>query len=163
MVQFREIYDLDICIVYLPVPMNSSCNSNVKKTPRGFSDSCLLAEYAMAVNFAAPDKFEEFHDYMMKGSTPPKPETARKKAEELIGKNEFKNALENPKTKEWIETGVGVQRFIKAKTIPRMITKDHLISYSGGSKAAFAKLIKKVLDIDELKKKTNGRDERLKG
>jgi hypothetical protein len=34
-----------------------------------------------------------------------------------------------------------------------MITKDHLISYSGGSKAGFAKLIKKVLDIDELKKR----------
>jgi len=153
MVQFREIYDLEICVVYLPVPMNSSCNSNVKKTPRGFKDSCLLAEYAMAVNYAAPEKFEEFHDYMMQGSTPPKPKIARKKAEELIGAKKFKAALENPKTKEWIQTGVRVQRFIKAKTIPRMITKDHLISYSGGSKAGFAKLIKKVLDIDELKKR----------
>lgn len=153
MLQFCKIYNINICTVYLPAPMNSTCNANIKKTPRGFADACTLARYSMAVNCADSSKFEEFHNFMMEGNYPPSTKEARKQAESLVGSKSFAKALDNPKITEWIETGVGVQGYIKAKTIPRLITKNHVISYSGGSKAGFAKLIKTVLDIDELKKR----------
>lgn len=153
MKQFRETYDLDIAIVYLPVPMNSACNSNVKKTPKGFKNSCAYARFAMAVNHADSTKFEEFHDFMMGGIRPPSVEKARNKAESLVGKDAFNESLKAAKIKEWIDTGVSAQRFIKAKTIPRIITKDQVITYSGGSKRGFANLIKRTLGLAELKKR----------
>ena len=151
--QFREQYDVEICIVYLPTPMNTSCNSNIKKTPQGFKNACTLAEFGMAVNIAKQDKFEEFHNFMMEGSHPPSVEEARKKAEELVGKDNFEKALKDPQVKDWIANGVNVQRYIKAKTIPRLITQKHVVSYSGGSKAGFARLMKKVLAIEDLNKR----------
>ncbi len=153
MIQFREIYDIDIATVYLPAPMNSECNSNVKKTPRGFKDACTYAEFGMAVNKADSSKFEIFHDYMMEGPNPPSVDAARKKAEGLVGHEAFEKALKDAKVKEWIATGVGAQHYIKAKTIPRIITKDQVISYSGGSKHGFATLMKRALGLSELKKR----------
>ncbi len=153
MKQFREIYNIEIAIIYLPAPMNSECNSNVKRTPKGFENACTYAKFGMAVNKSDSSKFEEFHDYMMEGTTPPTVAESRKKAEELVGHEAFEEALKDPKIEEWIATGVGAQRYIKAKTIPRIITKDKVISYSGGSKSGFANLMKRVLGISELKKR----------
>jgi len=153
MKQFREIYNLEIAIVHLPTPMNSDCNSNVKRTPKGFKNSCTYAEFGMAVNKADLTKFETFHDFMMEGSSPPSVDEARKKAETLVGKDAFNTALKDPKIKEWISTGVGTQRYIKAKTIPRIITKDQIITYSGGSKSGFANLMKRTLGVSDLKKR----------
>ena len=153
MKQFHEIYDIDFAVVYLPAPMNSECNSNVKKTPRGFEDACTYAEFGMAVNKADSSKFETFHDFMMEGAKPPSVDAARKKAEEIVGIEEFESALKDSKIKEWIAAGVGAQHYIKAKTIPRIITKNQVISYSGGSKHGFANLMKRALGISELKKR----------
>jgi hypothetical protein len=153
MSQLREFYDLDFCIVFLPTPMNAECNPNVKKTPYGFKDACTLANYSMAVNIADQSKFEKYHEYLMKGNHPPSTAKARKKAEELVGAKKFEEALKDPRIKQWIGTATGVQGFIKAKTIPRLISPKHVVSYSGGSKAGFAKLIKNALDLPEIKKK----------
>jgi hypothetical protein len=151
---FRESYDLDFCVVFLPAPLIAKGNRNVKKTPYGFKDSCTLANYSMAVNIADQSKFGEYHEYLMKGNHPPSTDKARTKAEELVGKKKFEEALKDPRIKQWIGTATGVQSFIKAKTIPRLITHKHVVSYSGGSKAGFAKLIKNALDLKEIKKKT---------
>jgi len=153
MKQFREIYDIDFAIVYLSAPMNSECNSNVKKTPKGFENACTYAEFSMAVNKADSSKFEKFHDYMMEGLTPPSVKESRQKAETLVGIKAFEEALKSPKVNDWIATGVGAQHYIKAKTIPRIITKTQVISYSGGSKSGFANLMKRVLGVSELKKR----------
>jgi uncharacterized membrane protein len=151
--QFRETYNVDVCVVYLPTPMNTDCNTNIKKTPMGFKNACTLAKFGMAVNIAKQEKFEQFHNFMMEGSHPPSLKEARKKAEELVGKAAFDKALQDPQIKEWISNGVNVQHYIKAKTIPRLITTKHVVSYSGGSNAGFAKLMKKVLGIPELTKR----------
>ena len=151
--QFREEYDLDIAIVHLPVPMNPKCNSNIKRAPKGFENACVYARYGMAVNKADSDKFEEYHNFMMQGRWPPSLKEARDQAESLVGRDEFEEALKDGAVDEWIATGVSVQRYTKSKTIPRLITKDQVISYSGGSKAGFARMLQKALGIQELVKR----------
>ena len=42
---------------------------------------------------------------------------------------------------------MSIHRYIKAKTLPKLITKDRLISYTGGSKAAFDAMIEDALGI----------------
>ena len=153
--QFAADYDLDFCVVFLPTPFNSTCNHNVKKTPPGFETSCTLARYSLAVNVADQTKFEKFHQYLMTGLHAPKPKDARAKAEKLVGKEAFAKALQSPEIKNWLSTATGVQSFIKAKTIPRLISQNQVVSYSGGSKAGFVKLIKEALNLDEVHKKTN--------
>ncbi len=76
----------------------------------------------------------------------PKPNASKmKRAEALVGKDAFEAALATDAVDEWIAIGVGVQGYIKATTIPKLITRTQVISYSGGSKAGFAKLMKRAL------------------
>jgi uncharacterized membrane protein/protein-disulfide isomerase len=146
--QYLEQHKTDLAIVYLPAPMNSECNPNIKYTPQGFEDSHTLARYSMAVNKADSTKFEAFHHYLMNGSRRLTIEDARKEAEALVGSEAFDTALKDKVIDEWIATGVGVQGYIKATTIPKLITGTQVISYSGGSKGGFAVMMKKALGTE---------------
>ena len=145
---YLETPGTDLAIVYLPAPMDSDCNPNIKRTPKGFKDSAALARYSMAVNKADPAQFEPFHNFLMTGGWHPSVKDARAKAESLVGREAFKAALADNAVNEWIATGVGVQTYIKATTIPKLITRSQVISYSGGSKAGFEKLMKRALATD---------------
>ena len=151
--QFKEEYAINMVIVHLPAPMNTECNPHIKKTPRGFANACRLARLAMAVNQADPKQFPAYHNYLMTGRFPPKPEAAHKKAEAMIGKEALATALADEKTREWITNGLNLKRYIKAPTLPKLITKTQVISYSGGSKAAFRAMMKKALGVTELTKR----------
>ncbi|NQU41125.1 MAG: thioredoxin domain-containing protein [Lentisphaerae bacterium] len=151
--EFNETYDISLAIVQLPAPMNSGCNPDIKKTPHGFENACAYARYAMAVNKADPEQFPAYHDYLMSGRYPPPVNEARARAAELIGQEAFETALRDEAVEEWITNGVNLKRYVKATTLPRLITPTQVISYSGGSNAGFAKLMQKALGITELTKR----------
>ena len=147
--QYIEEQGVSLAIVCLPVPLNADINPNVSHTPAGFENSGIYANYSMAVQKADPEKFSEYHDFLMSGGWAPTVEEARIRAEELVGTSEFAAALLAPEVKEWITTGINAHQYIQAKTLPRLISKDKVISYSGGSKAAFRKMIDSALGIEE--------------
>ncbi|MBT3296312.1 MAG: thioredoxin domain-containing protein [Verrucomicrobia bacterium] len=151
--QFKEDYDVAMVIVHLLAPLNTACNPHIKKTPRGFENSCTYAQYAMAVNKADPTQFAAYHDYLMTGRFPPAPEEARRKAEAMVGKEALAAALEDEAVKEWITNGLNLKRYIKATTLPKLITRTQVVSYSGGSKAAFRQTMQKALNITGLEKR----------
>jgi len=72
--------------VLICVPMNRQCNRH----------ACELARLAIAVWQTNPDRFAEFHRWMMSGATPPEPDAARAEAARLLGQAELQTALADP-------------------------------------------------------------------
>jgi len=151
--QFSEDYDINMVIVHLPAPMDTDCNEHIKRTPRGFDKACEYAKLAMAVNHVDPAKFPAYHHYLMADRFPPKIEEARAKAETLVGKDALTAAEQHEDVKAWIQNGLNLKRYLKATTLPKLITRTQVISYSGGSKGAFRETMKKALGTPELSKR----------
>jgi len=147
MKQYEKDNGIIFAVVHLPVLMNKDCNPTVKRTAARFRNSCEYARYSLAVNKADPDTFEQYNDYLMTGGWVPPLEEARTKAEELVGAAAFNEALKDPAIEQWMNDGLQLYQYIKGKSIPKLITKDSVISYSGGSKAAFKIMFDKALGI----------------
>ena len=147
--EYKADTGVSLAIVCLPVPFNSTVNPNVKQTPKGFEESPTYARYSMAVQKADPDQFSEYHDFLMTGRWAPPLEEARARAESMVGKAAFEAALSAPEVEQWIATGINAHHYVQAKTLPRLISKDQVISYSGGSKAAFRIMMDKMLGIEK--------------
>jgi len=147
--KYKEKYHLSLALIQLPVPMNPDCNPDIKRRDIHFKNSCTYSRYAMAVNRADPDKFAVYHDFLMAEGWPPAVEKARARAIQLVGEEAFNQALDDPLVDQWIGDGLNIYRFIKGKSIPKLITGKQVISYSGGSRARFEKLLNEALGIPE--------------
>jgi len=147
--EFIRENNISLAVVCLPAPMNPDCNPHVKRAPKGFQHSCAYARFALAVNQADPKQFAAYNDFLMTGGWPPSVEKARARAEELVGAEAFADALESDAVKQWIEDGINIYQYIKGKSLPKLITAHDVISYSGGSKAGFRKIMFKALDLTE--------------
>lgn len=85
----------DIAFVLVPCPLSYACNPYVPASGQDrFAGSCDLARTALAVWFAAPDKFAEFDEWLFtaedaaKGWYPRRVEDATSKATEILGGEE---------------------------------------------------------------------------
>ncbi len=151
--QFEKDYEVDMVIVHLPAPMDTDCNPHITRTPRGFDKACEYARLAMAVNQVDPTQFAAFHHALMADRFPPGIEEAREKAEALVDKDALALAMESEAVTAWIRNGLNLKRYLKATTLPKLITDTQVISYSGGSKGAFRETMKEALVLQELKKR----------
>ena len=68
---FKSIHGRPIVVLLAPAPMNTDCNPFVRRTTEKHINSCEYSKLAFAVWETAPSRFESFHDWMMKGETPP--------------------------------------------------------------------------------------------
>jgi len=82
----------EIAFVQVPCPLSYACNPYVNASGKDqFAGSCELARLALAVWCAAPEKFEEFDDWLFtpedpaKGWYPRSVEAANERAKELLG------------------------------------------------------------------------------
>ena len=148
MLDFKKTHPGKIAVVPLNVPMEKRCNPNIKHTQAMFKDACTYAEYAMAVCAADREKFPAYHDWLMKGGFPPSVKKAREKAEELVGREAFEKALTHPSVQEWIESGIAVHQFLKAKSIPKLIVKNTVISSSGVSSKKLFRSLEEALGLE---------------
>lgn len=146
---FREKYGIALAVVILPVPMNPECNPAVTQTHPAFKDSCTLARYAMAVAAADRKTFETYHEFLMQGGRPPSVEEARRRAEEMVGKEAFAEALQQPSVKQWMEDAMNVYRFIEGRSLPKLIVGDNVLSAGSGSKLAFFEKFASLLGVEK--------------
>ncbi len=80
-----ERYDGQIAFVIHHVPLSKRCNPNVSKDQPGRRNACDYARLAIGVWRLAPEKFPEFHHWLMESEKPPPIVTARKRAIDLAG------------------------------------------------------------------------------
>ena len=92
----REARPGAFAILYLPCPLNRACNPFL---PSGVPDhqyACELANIALSVWKADPEKFAQIHDYLMTTSLPILPTDAEAKAISLVGADAFRAAARSP-------------------------------------------------------------------
>jgi protein-disulfide isomerase len=101
-------YASELAVISLPVPLDANCNSIIKRTSPAHANACEYARMALAVFIARADKFDEFSDWLFVPQRPPTLDSARLQAENLVGKEAFAAALNDPRVEEQIRTDVKI-------------------------------------------------------
>ena len=144
---FRAQQAGQLAVILLPVPMDAECNPSLTATLTMFRDSCTYARLALAVYRADPAHFAEFHEWMLTGDFAPEPAKARKRAEELVGAEALARTLAEPEVEQWIQDGIGIYRYLKAESLPKVIAGNSVISSSGLAKEKFYASLREALGL----------------
>lgn len=78
-------YGDQVAFVVQHVPLSKKCNPHVQRDTAVHRYACDYARLSLGVWKLEPEKFSEFHDYLMKSSKAPSVFDARRKAMELAG------------------------------------------------------------------------------
>jgi len=90
-------------IILLPVPLNPDCNPYFSLRKPEHLEACFLAHYAITIWFMAPEKFADYHDWLM---TAPSEKEAKAKAENLLGKEAFARGLRDQRVRVLFEQNI---------------------------------------------------------
>ena len=123
-----EHYGDQLVIVAFPVPLNSSCNPSILHDSPKHQDACVYAKYSLAVCAQDPTKFQEFHDWMMKGEKQPSLARARAEAEKLIETGSLNDAINQPRVQEWLDDGIKLYKFTRLGGIPKLIAGKKVVT-----------------------------------
>ncbi len=80
-----ERYGDQVGVVIHHVPLGKKCNPYVHKDPLGKKHACDYSQLAIGVWKLAPEKFPEFHNWLLESEKPPSVVKARKRAMRLVG------------------------------------------------------------------------------
>jgi len=117
----RQRYGNDVAILTLPVPLSRACNDTVKHEHASHRESCELAKYAIAVWRIAPEKFPEFHDWLLTHNPVPTASAAKARAAELVGAGELDKELAQPHAARFISKHVDIYRRLNAGPVPKLV------------------------------------------
>jgi hypothetical protein len=141
----KRKYSNELAVISLPVPLDASCNSAVRRTAAAHVNACEYAKTALAVFFAKPEKFDDFSNWLFAPEHPPGVEAARAQAELLVGKDAFAAALADPRVEHQIRTDVNIYAASSQKA--RRGAMPQLLFANGGSIGAVpnAQTLDKIL------------------
>ena len=104
-----RLYEGKLAFLLCPAPLSRSCNPYVFRD----SDSCDLAKIGLAIWFTNRQAFAEFENWMFSFETggrwlPRSLESARTKAVELIGRDEFDKALTDSRIEQHLQKSIRI-------------------------------------------------------
>ena len=133
-----------LAIIALPVPINRNCNATVEQTPAGHEQACELAKTAVSVWLVKPDKFAEFHHWMMQGDTAPTIAAAQAHAKKLVGDQQFIKMYGSTKPGKYIQANIRIYKLAGKGTIPKLLLKKTSLV----GKTTSADVIKNLVNRD---------------
>jgi len=104
-------YDGKLAFALCPAPLDKKCNQYVFSEVEAYKDSCELVKIGLAVWLANREVFPDFENWMFSFESgdrwkPRNLEATRIKAIELLGEENFKNALADPWIDKYLATSV---------------------------------------------------------
>ena len=118
----------DLAILLIPVPMNSKCNSSVQSNHPSHAQACELAEIAVAVWLTSPDKFPQYHEFLMTGNSAPSAQAAMRQAKTVVGSNALNKTLKSGYPKKYVAWAVDTYKYAGSGQVPRiMFPKTSLV------------------------------------
>ena len=115
-------YNGKMAIIALPVPINSNCNDTVTATPAGHQWACELAKVAISVWLVKPEKFPEFHHWMMQGDTAPPVGNAMARARALVGPK-FDTMYNSARPAKYLRANIKIYKMAGKGQIPKLLLK----------------------------------------
>jgi uncharacterized membrane protein/protein-disulfide isomerase len=108
-----ERYKGKLAFAVSPCPLSKQCNQYIPYDVDAYKYSCELARIGMAVWYADHSAFAQFQIWMFTFDSgdrwrPRLPEDSRNKAIELIGKDKFDAAFNNPWINQYIQSSVQI-------------------------------------------------------
>lgn len=117
----RERFKGELAVIVLAVPLSRACNDTVTTEHSSHRESCDLAKYSIAVWRIAPDKFEQYHEYLMTTEPVPSAALAKSRAAQLVGAEALDKELAQPNVARYISKHVEMYRKMGAGPIPKLV------------------------------------------
>src|SRR5687768_6362148 len=127
----RKSYSNELAVISLPVPLESSCNPMVKRTPSAHLGACEITKIALAVFVADSSKFEEFSNWLFEPETPPGVTASRDFAGKLVGVDRLDTALADSRITNQIRLDIDIYTANSKRagrgTLPQLLFPRHAI------------------------------------
>lgn len=136
-----------ICLVTLPVPLERSCNRDLRKSDQQHPGSCEITQLALALWRAKPEAFPAFHQALLAGSTAP---AARQLALKTLPEEELDAVLSDPWIDELIHANITDWLAFSAssRNLPKLLITDTRILHGlPSSEADFIRVMEKELGL----------------
>jgi uncharacterized membrane protein len=149
-----------VAIANLPVPMATNCNRLIKRQIPAHINACAYAAAGLAVWRANPAQLQAFDDWIYGLTPPPPPETVQAKAMQLVGTNQFDQALLDPWIRQQLEFNISLfetnYRRYHRDVLPQLMIGTNLVFGDIHSVGELYKLISVQLEAPRMGGATNG-------
>jgi protein-disulfide isomerase len=145
----RERYGDQLAVVLYHVPLSADCNDHLPPGKRGRKEACEYARLAIGVWQLAPEKFPEYHNWLMQGRRAPSLGEAKQRAMQIAGDK----LLLDDKLKKQITDRLRRQSddWNTLKTgLPLLLFSDSAVSGAGKGSAEVIKLLEDKLGVAPL-------------
>jgi len=117
-------------IVALPMPLDSTCNPQIKVTKPKHLHACDYARLGLCVRRCGEDFFQQYDSWFFSQGGVPSLEAATDYAEKLVGKDALVKARTEPWADQMIQTSIGIYenngRFTRTYRLPQIIIGDNV-------------------------------------
>jgi len=139
----------EVCVVLLPVPLESQCNPFLRADQPQHPGSCERAKLALAVWQHQPASFAEFHEVAMSAESLGE---LRNLAEKILGSDRTKAAQREPWSLELISANLADWRALSTSSerLPKLlITGKRILQGLPPSEEEFIRVIEKELRLEK--------------
>jgi hypothetical protein len=147
----HRAFSNDLAIVSLPMPLDSSCNYTVKKTPSAHTNACQYAQLGLQVWRANKEKQAEFDDYIFRGQKPPALTEAEAYARRLVGTNAFDKAAHDPWIAQQLTRSISIYAtnylHVRNGSMPQLMINTNLTTGSLDTRDDLFRLLEKQLGL----------------
>jgi hypothetical protein len=138
-------YRGEMAVLVVPTPMEAECNRYVNIFDPRHVNACQYARLALAVWHTAPERFVEFHEWLMDGGPVPPPlDTARQRASALLGEHRLSDSLADPRNDQRLADAANLYIRTNPYQLPKVLLPQGVLWGDVGSEENLIK----VLDHD---------------
>ncbi len=117
----RKKFGDELAVIVLPVPLSRACNDTVTNEHASHRESCEISRIAVAVWRVAPDKFPEFHEWLLTNEPIPTAALAKSKAAQMVDPTALDKELSQPNAGRYIARHVDIYRRMGAGPVPKLV------------------------------------------
>jgi len=119
--EIHKTFQDQLCIVSLPMPLDSRCNHLVKRDHPDHVQACDYAKLGLAVWRADREKFNDYTDWIFSPQKIPSLEAAKIHAQTLVGQAQLNAAMQDPWISQQISNDVAIYANSPKGNMPQMI------------------------------------------
>jgi len=119
-----ERYDGRLTVVPIVCPLNRGCNGHVTTDSESTRDACVLARLSLAVWYVAPEKYAEYHDWLLGAVDARQAKEARQRAGEVIGESALRKQFDGWRIDQRVRLNVALFETAGTGMIPKLLFRQ---------------------------------------
>ena len=135
----------DLAVITLPIPLCAACNNTIQVTDPKFTESCEIANLAVAVWRVDAAKFTEFHYWMISSEPAPTFAVAKAKAETLVDAKRLNAEIASQVPAQYVAKMVELYKLAGKSNVPKLIFPSTTVVGEFTSGDSLVEIIKKQI------------------